>query len=102
MLLNELKMIGFVVIEGINHFIFSRGEIDGMYLINGITGSVVRIDRVDEVYRPVPMPSVVEKAISLLETRLEIADKINKHDATYSVKDVEFINDKNAMCEHND
>ena len=71
---NELNKIGFVVIDGINHYIYSRENGD-MYLINGINGSVVRIDKVD-LHRPVATPAIIDKSVALLEARLKMVDKV--------------------------
>jgi len=70
----ELNKTGFIVIDGINHYIYTK-ENNEMYLINGMSGSVIKIDKID-LYHPIATPDIVEKSIALLESRLKITDKI--------------------------
>lgn len=68
---NNLKQVGVVVIDGMVHYVYGYKDRKEQYIVSSIEGSILKIEPIDGLLRPGNIPSVVQKAVDLLEQRIE-------------------------------
>lgn len=71
---NNLNKVGVAVIDGLDHYVYTRNGSGELYIVSSVEGSIIRVEPPDDFLRK-NTPDIVEKAVELLERRLVVSSR---------------------------